>query len=84
MAQFNIPTNFRPAIGVAEIPIYFQGKVVAYGDLLRDGTFSYLLTDSDLIVFIHRGHGRVVLAETRGHYFAEIIKSDENLAAGNG
>ena len=83
MAEFHIPTNFRPQIGIAEIPIYFHGNVVAYGSLLRDGTFSYVLTYSDLVALMSQGHGRVVLAETQGHYFAEIVTSGANVAAGS-
>ena len=72
MAQFSVPTNFRPAIGIAEIPVYFSGNVVALGVLLKDGTFSCQLMDSDLMAMIHKGDATIAINEKAGHYFAEI------------
>ena len=72
MAHFSVPTSFRPAIGVAEIPIYYQGSVVAVGVLLKEGIFSYELMNSDLLAMVHTGAGQIVVNETDGHFFAEI------------
>jgi len=78
MAQFSFPTSFRPAIGIAEIPIYYQGSVVAVGVLLKEGIFSYELTNSDLLAMIHTGAAKIVVSETDGHFFAEIRSQTMN------
>ena len=72
MAQFLVPTSFRPEIGIAEIPVYYRGKNIALGTLLKDGTFIYHLTDSDLLAMLHTGGAHIVVSETSGHFFAEI------------
>jgi hypothetical protein len=72
MAQFSVPTNFRPEIGIAEIPIYYQGNVIAVGVLLREGTFSYELTNTDLLAMLHTGAAQINVSETDGHFFAEV------------
>ena len=84
MAQFSVPTNFRPEIGIAEIPVYYRGNVVALGVLLKEGDFSYQLVDSDLTRMIENGDASLVLSETKGHYFAEISNQIRNSSSSMG
>jgi hypothetical protein len=72
MAKFSFLTNFRPDIGVAEIPVSFRGEVVSLGVLLKDGTFSYELTEPKLIDLISDLRTQVTVSETGGHYHADI------------
>lgn len=84
MAQFSVPTSFRPTMGIAEIPVYYLGKVVAVGVLLKEGIFSYELTDSDLLSMVHTGGARIIVSETEGHFFAEIRSQSMNRSSSVG
>lgn len=75
MAHFSVTTNFRPKIGIAEIPVYYRGNVVANGVLLKDGTFSYQLMDPEVIETIEKGDAQIILTSTEGHFFADINHS---------
>ena len=84
MTQFSFPTSFRPEMGIAEIPVYHHGSVVAHGVLLKDGIFSYQLMDSDLTRLVQNGDASIVLRETAGHYFAEITDQIRNSSSSMG
>ena len=84
MAQFSFPTSFRPEIGIAEIPVYYRGGVVAHGVLLKEGIFSYQLMDSDLTRLVQNGDACIVVRETAGHYFAEISNQIKNSSSSMG
>ena len=84
MAQFSVSTNFRPEIGIAEIPIYYLDKLVAVGILLKDGSFSCQITDSDLLAMIDSGAAQLTVNETDGHFFAEISIQTMNRSSSMG
>jgi hypothetical protein len=80
MAEFYFPTHYRPAIGVADVPVVFEGMVIAKGVILRDGTFAYDVTDPVLMKLINSGHAKTSVVETNGYFSAEIWlqKSHQN------
>ena len=72
MAEFYFPTHYRPAIGVADVPVVFEGIVITKGVILRDGTFAYEVTDPVLFKLISRGEAQTSVVENNGYYSAEI------------
>ena len=73
MAEFSIHTKLRPETGVAEVPVWFDGKEVTKGVLLTDGIFTYEIMDADLIALLNTGKAHPTLSTHKGHYYANIL-----------